>query len=88
VSRPDAARPTELGGDVGLGKAAEHHNYNSVPAVHQASGLIGVPNFDALLRKSTPSELLVRVDLHRRYLPDNPLPVALQRAIGLAWCKR
>ena len=48
-------------------------------------GLVGVESFDELLRRSTPSELLARVRIHRKYLPDIALPAALQREIGRMW---
>ena len=50
-----------------------------------SSGLVGVESFNDLLRRSTPSELLARVRIHRRYLPNVALPAALQREIGRMW---
>jgi hypothetical protein len=62
--------------------------YSAPLAQAQWSGLVGVQSFDELLRRSTPSELLTRVGLHRKYLPDVALPENLQRAIGRAWVSR
>jgi hypothetical protein len=75
---PEAARENTTTGEL---------EYNANGAAHQGafSGLIGVASFDELLRKSTPRELLVRVRLHQKYLPNVALPANLQRALGAAW---
>lgn len=83
---PDVTRPTELGGNVGPGKAAQQSpKYSASPALTQSSRLIGVQDFEELLRRSTPRDLLLRVQLHRKYLPAVALPANLQRAIAAAW---
>jgi hypothetical protein len=82
----DVTRPTELGGDVGPGKAAEQcRKYSASGTLAQSSRLIGVQDWEELLRRSTPRDLLIRVQLHRKYLPAVSLPANLQRALGVAW---
>lgn len=74
---PEAARDTAVGTP----------KFTDIPALPQAAHapLIGARSFSDILRGSTPRDLLVMADIHRRYLPDDPLPPALQRAIGRAW---
>jgi hypothetical protein len=54
--------------------------------VQVARGLIGAaPTFSDIVRDSTPADLLEMVRLHRKYVPNERMPAALQRAVGRAW---
>ena len=75
---PETARENAITGE-------PKYSANACKAQGNFSGLVGVESFEQLLRCSTPSESLVRVRLHRKYMPDIPLPASLQREIGRVW---
>lgn len=77
------ARSDSAGADNTL-TGTGHAKYKSDVAALQAP-LVGGVAFSEIVRRSTPADLLTMVALHRRYMPSEHLPQALQRAIGASW---
>jgi len=87
---PENGTPARAGNSAGANSSCGRTGCNDDKAIQgqsqvTPSGLVGVESFNDLLRRSTPSELLARVRIHRKYLPDIALPAALQREIGRMW---
>ena len=87
---PENGTPARAGNSAGANSSCGRTGCDDDKAIQgqsqvTPSGLVGVESFDDLLRRSTPSELLARVRIHRKYVPDIALPAALQREIGRMW---
>lgn len=83
---PDVTTPTEPGGGVGVGKAGAVGYYEADYAPEPTTAQAAVP-FSEMVLRATPSELLHMLAIHRRFLPDEPIPFALHRAIAGAWAR-
>lgn len=82
---PDKEAPARVGSSAG----AESMLLGNGPAKYKTDAFAPqappVISFSEIVRKSTPTELLTMVRLHRLYMPSERLPAELQRALGCSW---